>query len=783
MARFITFNGITKWTPGGITKVNAEALAPIGISANGIVALIGEADGGQPGTVGIVTIDDPAEATAAFTSGPLADAIRIAFDPSNDTRIPGGAQRVLAYKVNGGTQSTLQMYGDEPIFTDTAAAASTTTAINLTTNTSMVPNEHVGRWFQLDNTLEKRRIVSNDADTVVVSPGFGAAPAASDPVRLLESQVLLTTRDYGLFTTQTSIEFEAGTQANKFVVTVARDNLVEQSDEILGEGRIRLKYVGGPIEDTGTVQNIASDGLSFELDVASAPLLNAWAGMLMRFSNGVQREIQGNTAADPSVVTLVAGQALSTADQAALDSTTGQVINVTAATVSITGANGVATTMTSTVTPTADNLNITFNPDETVRAFTDRVTGTTNYEATVIGATNADTTLMKDFDFGTRATGVEVRFDEQISPDDFGSFRQDLKDLIDWFNNNSTLVSAVRASAGSQEGSELPDVTGGTSGVVRDVAIFMTGGTRGTSTNSDWQAGFDAILDVRANQVAPLISQDLVNEGNGSTATFASVAAQLLAHVQAARGSAQTERGGYLGMKGTQTEIITQAQSLNDTDIELIPQTIQTLNAAGTLTTFDEWAAAVTAAGMRSGAPEIGEPLTFKLLKTTAITNDASWSPENDTDRNLFIQNGVMFIEPAPNGGFRWVRDLTTHLQNDNIAFIDGNTRDAVRFVAFDLRTFIEETFTGVKATPATVASIREQTAAKLRTYVNDNILVESLDPENPADTTTLIPGFRRLRVSISGNTATIKVEIFPVTGVVFQINEIFLQLPTLSTL
>jgi len=138
-----------------------------------------------------------------------------------------------------------------------------------------------------------------------------------------------------------------------------------------------------------------------------------------------------------------------------------------------------------------------------------------------------------------------------------------------------------------------------------------------------------------------------------------------------------------------------------------------------------------------------------------------------------------MFAEESPTAGFRWVRDITTHVTDDNIALIDAHTRDAVRFIAYDLRKDLEDRFTGEKATPANVASIRERIAAKMSVYLENNIIVRSDDPVSPTGVAS-IPGFRNLRVSVTGNTAEIKVEIFPVTGIVFQLSEIFLQLPVI---
>jgi hypothetical protein len=412
-----------------------------------------------------------------------------------------------------------------------------------------------------------------------------------------------------------------------------------------------------------------------------------------------------------------------------------------------------------------------------LRELVEYLNANTNYEAAVPDGVNPDTTLLSTFDFGTRATTVIIRFDELITPNTHGTFRRDLQVLIDWINDFGELATATRATTGTGEGSELPQVTGGVFGTVRDIPVYLVGGARGISSNASFQAGFDALIEARGNHCVPLISENLTNEGYGSTATMASVAAQLLAHVTLGRLAGKNEMGGYLGYKGTLDGWIAQLNAMNDADIQVTSQQMSFLNAAGDLTVMTEWAAAVAAAGMRSGANEVGEPLTFKYIKTPAVTQDSSWDPANLTNINRILANGGMFAEEVATG-IRWVRDITSYVVDDNIAFMDGNTRDVVRFVAYDLRDYLENRFTGEKATPATVASIREATAAKMAEYLTDNIIVESLDPETES---TLIPGFRRLVVRIAGNVATVRVEIFPATGIVHILNDIFLQLPVLA--
>jgi hypothetical protein len=263
MSRSVTFNGITQYRPGGMTKLDANALAQIGLSPNGIVGIIGEAEGGKPNV--ITTMDDPALAVPSFTSGDLADAIRIAFDPSGDTRVPAGAFRVLAIKTNQSTQSTLIMYGIVPPIVggrpfDTAAAGSTTTVINLTT-AGLTIDAHIGNILRIGT--EERPITDNAAGTVTVSPAFSAAPVVGTPVYFLAPQFTYTSRDYGLKCNRIKQEVESGgTQG--VVWTSSLDSNSQTSEDICGRSYLDLEYVGQSAQvvlDTGTTDGAGSSSI------------------------------------------------------------------------------------------------------------------------------------------------------------------------------------------------------------------------------------------------------------------------------------------------------------------------------------------------------------------------------------------------------------------------------------------------------------------------------------------------------------------------------------------
>ena len=105
MADSITVNGRTTYLPGVISTVDASALAGLGPAPRGYIGLIGAWPcGGAPKTAQILT-----SAGALKYLLPARDAAiisKLAFAPSTDPRIPGGAARIVLVRGNNATQGT-----------------------------------------------------------------------------------------------------------------------------------------------------------------------------------------------------------------------------------------------------------------------------------------------------------------------------------------------------------------------------------------------------------------------------------------------------------------------------------------------------------------------------------------------------------------------------------------------------------------------------------------------------------------------------------------------------
>lgn len=779
MARSVTFNGITRFRPGGITRINAEDLNQIGITAGGVLGLIGEADGGAPGSEsGLIALRDPSLATSLFRDGPLVDAIKLAFQSSADPLVPGGAAQVVIYKTNASTKSKVHLPSFGNNLVSTAAAAGATTTV-IPVAATLVASALVDRWVKIELSALPgtptflRRITANTTGAITITPALPSSPVALDTVDILSTIIEVESRDYGQHTSDISVNLDYNPTDESYQVAVDFEDQQQISPTLGGQLRnyLHVVYRGGSTAATTTV--VAGSTLSV-INVTPASLVagaHANQTCIIRDASQNLKAISKVTTNGTGDITLAVPL---TAAPVATD--TIELKAVTNAIGYFQGANGAATNFIASITGVlGDDLNISIPAGLTIRQLAGLINANTNYLATIPAAINGDIELATAFDFNTATVSLQTSYSGTVST---SGFRQNLKEIVAWINSSAAYVVASRYTVDALDGScgnvvDYPN----TSGDPLPFVFQLYGGVRGFSTNIEFQAGFDAMLLRVVDEVVPLIDQDLANEGYGSTATWASVAAQLVDHVSAARGAACLERGGWLGFRGTKSEIIVAANSVNDADIALVAQNPTIVGVSGSLVQKGPRELAVMGASMRLGVGEIGEPLTNKYLRASAVSQDSSWNPASVTDSGDFIQNGVMFAETIPGQGTKWVRDMTTWVKDDNLAFSEGSVRDIVRYVAYNLRNAIDARFTGRKATPATISAVKDTACSLLEVYRQQNIIVDSTDPA----TGQTIRAYYGLKVFSDGDIIRLNVGIFPVPGINFELIDIFLSLPTQS--
>jgi hypothetical protein len=151
---------------------------------------------------------------------------------------------------------------------------------------------------------------------------------------------------------------------------------------------------------------------------------------------------------------------------------------------------------------------------------------------------------------------------------------------------------------------------------------------------------------------------------------------------------------------------------------------------------------------MQAGAP-VGEPLTFKYANVLKVRQDLSWNPEDDSDE--MIQAGAWFMETVTGRGRRVVRNVTTHLTSNNLAFVEASVNQVVNQATYELRQ-TAETLVGRPGTPLIVQSAKGVLANKLNLLLDNKTILQ----------------WRSLSLKLDLDILEVSVEIAPVLPINF---------------
>lgn len=273
-------------------------------------------------------------------------------------------------------------------------------------------------------------------------------------------------------------------------------------------------------------------------------------------------------------------------------------------------------------------------------------------------------------------------------------------------------------------------------------AVFLVGGVEGSPSITEWQTAFTLLKRRRVNQIVPLTRDPAVH-------------ALLASHLVLRAGSLRSEANGYIGIGTaggageTKANIKTQIRALATRHIAAISQECQRYDPiTGESTWYPPHYFAAIAAGMQAGS-SVGEPLTHKRPMVTDIRQDSSWTVEDDTEE--MIDSGLMLAEKRDNEGIRWVRSITTHLADDNVVFGEVSANAAANEAVFRLRRQLELKV-GKKGLVGSVAALKSIANDELERLIKDEIIV----------------AFRSLQVEQIGDVFPISVELAPVLPINF---------------
>jgi hypothetical protein len=743
MATSIFFNGKRIVRPGAYSKIDASALQAIGPAATGIVALIGTAEGGKP-----LTVDDDNDLTSPdqtgdqYRSGDLKTGALFAFEPSQDDAVQGGPQRIVPVKVNPATQSTR-----------TLVDANSVNSVDLTSRDYGQFTEQINIEVE-SGTNQGKLITVVFEDTTETFDDVGGDSLFS----------LLYTPSTGGFTTITGRINSAGFSSS---ATKAATGLVaERTADIAAPGVVRIvSSNAGDTTQTVTIYGLTAGNIAARETLSlngTTPVIGTTAFTSVLGSTKSAVTLGTVTIADTvgptTIITMTAGVltrgvivatnspvadgvlTVSIDTNAAVDvavfgvnasgATVGERFDMTAGTTPVVGSQvfrridvyalgDVAGARTVTVACTA--VSASNSVFKTIQRLVDRLNALDGFTATML-ATDGATFLLADADY---ATAVSL-----LTP--AKNFYGDLSRFVDILNTQSQFVTAERNAAGLL-------VPANTSG-----ALFLTGGSEGTTLITHWQEAFKILKKRRVTTIVALTKDPAVHS-------------LLLSHLLLRAGALRSEANGYVGIGTsggageTLSNIQSQIRAINTKYISAISQEAKRFDPdTGEATWYPPYIFAAIAAGMQAGAG-VGEPLTHKIINVLDIRQDSSWTVEDDAD--TLIDSGLMFAAKEDNVGIRWERSITTHLQDNNAVFTEMSAMESANTCVFNLRRAVEVKI-GAKGLASSVAVIKGLAADELDRQVTDGIIV-SWKPKT-------------LKVEQIGDVFPISVEVAPILPINF---------------
>jgi hypothetical protein len=122
------------------------------------------------------------------------------------------------------------------------------------------------------------------------------------------------------------------------------------------------------------------------------------------------------------------------------------------------------------------------------------------------------------------------------------------------------------------------------------------------------------------------------------------------------------------------------------------------------------------------------------------------------------INAGLLFLENVEGTGRRIVRNVTSHLSSNNIAFVEGSVNQAVNYATFNFRTNMEASV-GKKGFAGTINAAKGIAVNTLGLLVDATILVT----------------WRSLGIELVVDVLEVSVEMAPVLPINFVKNTIHL--------
>lgn len=320
--------------------------------------------------------------------------------------------------------------------------------------------------------------------------------------------------------------------------------------------------------------------------------------------------------------------------------------------------------------------------------------------------------------------------------------------MIDWVNTNSDRLTAVRAS---------------TSNVGYPATLaktYLTGAGEGSASNSDWLTAIESLRNTKVNYIVVCSDSSTVH-------------GYLDTHMDYVWGAGGKECLAWSGTAAleTKSQIRQRCRALNSENIGLAFQSVEREDDDGVTQTYAPWAFAAMCAGIQAGTP-IGTPLTYKSLYVSNVTQNSAIDLVDDA--NDFVAMGATFAR-FDDDDWRIARSLTTYTGTDDQHMISPNVRTAIAWTIYKVRVRLKQRHLGQRGLTGDALAIRSTVSATLEECRDvDQSIVEGSRLVNSVR--EVIPAFRDITVTASGNVKRVSYTITPVDGTDFLLPRTFVE-------
>jgi hypothetical protein len=667
MAIRLTTSFISTVTPGAYFEQNVRS-TPVGIGATGVVAIIGEADGGESYTTeklkeNFYTPDQASKVQQKYISGPIVDAFRALSAPSADADITGSVNRVYILKTNTGTKAQAVVdtnYGTlkaNNFGKNGNKIKYKITASQLEDTPTVISGTVPAFGAALDGATLNFRINGGAVQTITLSN----VPANHSNIATLVTEL------NGLL--PAGVTAAAGTAPNTFEISIDADSANYRK----GWGKT-FEIVSGSLTALALTAGLYKSAAESEIEVS-----------VIRSDIGLDETLEAK-----GQIALEVGYAGTTA------------------TLSISNANILTTTVTG---GTGSNLSIDITQYTTVTDLAAFISSQAGYtaSATTFGAQMNPKDLDKVTNIGICASGASLK------P---GRIKRSLKN----FKDAIATSSAVEFTATDKEGLPSP----------MSAYVFLSGGTKGVTTGADIVDALTKLEGIAVNFVVPLFSRNAtadIADGlteSGSTYTIDAIHSATKSHVlKMSTAKLKRHRVAMLSFKGSYSDAQAKAATLASYRCYLTFQDVDQIDSKGEKQTFAPWYSACIAAGMQAAG--FYKSFTNKLANVIAYKDPAGFDSGSPGDVEQALLAGLLLLQSAT-AGVKWVSDQSTYGIDSNFVYNSLQAVYAADVLALDLADSFQTQFVGKSLADVTRADALAFLAQKMDIYRRIKLIASSDD-------------------------------------------------------